>query len=174
MAKVLHEAFGIERGWMTTVHAYTNDQRLLDGPHKDLRRARAAGLCIIPTTTGAARATGLVLPDLAGKLDGVAVRVPTASVSLVDLVVQLSERADADSINGAFRSAAKGSLRGILSVCDRPLVSSDFCGNPHSSIVDALSTRILDGQLAKVLAWYDNEWGYANRVIELAARMARH
>ncbi len=174
MAKVLHETFGIERGWMTTVHAYTNDQRILDGPHKDLRRARAAGLCMIPTTTGAARATGQVLPDLAGKLDGIAVRVPTANVSLVDLVVQLSRTTNADEINEAFREAAEGSLVGVLSVCDRPLVSSDFCGNPHSSIIDAPSTRILDGELAKVLAWYDNEWGYANRVIDLVAHMAHH
>ena len=171
-AKVLHECFGIERGWMTTIHAYTNDQRILDSPHEDLRRARAAGLCMIPTTTGAARATGLVLPELAGKLDGVAVRVPTADVSLIDLVVQLTRDADVEAINDAMREAASGALRGILAVCDRPLVSSDFCGNPHSSIIDAPSTQVLDRHLAKILAWYDNEWGYANRVTELAARMA--
>ncbi len=172
-AKVLHETFGIERGWMTTVHSYTNDQHLLDEPHGDLRRARAAALSIIPTTTGAAKATGIVLPELAGKLDGISIRVPTPNVSLVDLVVQLSRIADAEAINDAFRVAAAGPMHGIMSVCDQALVSTDFCGDSHSSIIDAASTQVLDGGLAKVLAWYDNEWAYANRVAELAQLM-RH
>lgn len=171
MAKVLHEEFTIERGWLTTVHAYTNDQHVLDEPHKDLRRARAAALSMIPTTTGAAKATGLVLPALAGKLDGIAIRVPTPNVSLVDLVVSLGRDADVDEINQAFRTAESGPLRGILSVCDEPLVSTDFCGDPHSCIIDALCTQILDHRLAKVLAWYDNEWAYANRVVDLALHM---
>jgi len=171
VAKVLHDRFGIERAWMTTVHAYTNDQRLLDATHGDLRRARAAGICMIPTSTGAARALGLVLPELAGRLDGIAVRVPTADVSLVDLVAELATDTDAEAVNEAFRSAAKGPLQGILSICELPLVSSDFRGDPHSSIVDGPSTSVLEGSLAKVLAWYDNEWAYANRVVELATRM---
>ncbi len=173
-AKVLHDSFGIVRGWMTTIHAYTNDQQILDAPHKDLRRARAAGLCMIPTTTGAARATGRVLPELAGKLDGIAVRVPTPNVSLVDLVVQLDRKANADAINDAFYAASEGALGGILDISEQPLVSTDYCGNSHSAIVDALSTQSIDGQLVKVLVWYDNEWGYANRLTELAVRMSHH
>ena len=157
---------------MTTTHAYTNDQAILDLPHKDLRRARAAAMSIIPTSTGAARAVGLVLPEVAGKLDGIAFRVPTADVSVVDLVCELEHDATADEINEEFRKAASGSLRGILAVSDEPLVSIDFLGNPHSSIVDGPNTRVLDGNLVKVLSWYDNEWGYANRVVDLAALIA--
>jgi len=173
VAKVLHTQWGIRRGWMTTTHAYTNDQRILDLPHEDLRRARAAALSMIPTTTGAARAVGLVLPELAGKLDGIAIRVPTPDVSVVDLVAELDGDTDADSVNAAFRDAAGGPMKGILRVCDEPLVSIDFMGDSHSSIVDAANTKLLGGNLVKVLAWYDNEWGYANRVTELAALVAR-
>ena len=172
VAKVLLESWGMRRGWMTTTHAYTNDQSILDLPHKDLRRARAAALSLIPTSTGAARAVGLVLPQLVGKLDGIAIRVPTADVSIVDLVCELEREASADEVNEEFRKAAGGSLRGILAVSDEPLVSIDFQGNPHSSIVDAPNTRVLDGNFLKVLSWYDNEWGYANRVVDLAALIA--
>ncbi len=168
VAKVLHQSFGIRRGWMTTTHAYTGDQVLLDRPHKDLRRARAAALSMIPTTTGAAKAVGLVLPELAGKLDGIAVRVPTAAVSLVDLSVELVAKTDAATINAALQDASRGSLRGILDVCDEPLVSQDFIANPHSAIVDAGSTKVLDGNFAKIFAWYDNEVGYSHRLIDLA------
>jgi len=171
LAKVLDDHFGIQRGWMTTIHAYTNDQPIHDFPHKDLRRARAGALSMIPTSTGAARALGLVLPHLKGKLDGYAMRVPTADVSAVDLSVELGSETDAASINDALRRAADGPMKGILSVCDDPCVSVDFQGNPHSSIVDADNTQVMDGNFAKLLAWYDNEWGYASRVVDLALRM---
>ncbi|MCS7295160.1 MAG: type I glyceraldehyde-3-phosphate dehydrogenase, partial [Dehalococcoidia bacterium] len=160
VAKVLHERFGIVRGLMTTVHAYTNDQQLLDGPHRDLRRARAAATNIVPTTTGAARAVALVLPELKGKFDGFAMRVPVPTVSVIDFVVELSRATTADDINAAFREAAEDELNGILGYTDEPLVSSDFRGDSRSAIVDGLSTMVLDGTLAKVVAWYDNEWGY--------------
>ena len=172
VAKVLNDIFGIRRGWMTTVHAYTNDQRLLDFAHSDLRRARAAAGNIIPTTTGAAKAVGLVIPSLKGRLDGIAVRVPVTDVSLVDLVVELEIEATADEINGAIRSAAEGSLRGILAYCEDPIVSSDVLNNPASSVFDALSTSVLDGNLAKVISWYDNEWGYAMRTVDILKKMA--
>ncbi len=166
VAKVIDEAFGIVKGFMTTVHAYTTDQRILDLPHKDLRRGRAAAVSMVPTTTGAAIAVGLVLPQLKGKLDGMAIRVPTPDVSLVDLVVQVSREASVEEVNGALKAAAEGELKGILQYCEDPLVSVDFTGNPHSSIVDALSTNTI-GNMVKVLSWYDNEWGYANRVYDL-------
>jgi len=172
-AKVLHEKWGIEAGWMTTIHAYTNDQVTQDGPHSDLRRARAAGLSMIPTSTGAAKAIGLVLPELKGKLDGYAMRVPTADVSIVDLSVKLKKSTDVEGINGAMKAAAEGPLRGILQYCDEPLVSVDFLGNTHSSILDAPSTKVMEGNFAKVLSWYDNETGYATRVADLAERMAQ-
>jgi len=172
VAKVLLQEFGLKRGWMTTTHAYTNDQRILDLPHEDLRRARAAAISMIPTSTGAARAVGLVLPQLKGKLDGIAIRVPTPDVSVVDLVAEIERKASAEQINDAFRSASAGPLKGILEVCDEPLVSIDFHGNTHSSIVDAPNTKVLDGSLVKVLAWYDNEWGYANRVVGLTQLIA--
>jgi glyceraldehyde 3-phosphate dehydrogenase len=168
VAKVLQEHFGIVRGWMTTVHSYTNDQNLLDLPHKDLRRARAAALSIIPTSTGAASALGEVLPELKGKLDGIAMRVPTANVSVVDLVVQLNKKTSAEEVNAAFKKAASGSLMGILAVEDAPLVSIDFRGNGHSSIVDSGYTKVMDGDFAKVMSWYDNEWGYSSRCVDLA------
>jgi len=173
VAKVLHDEFGIESGWMTTIHAYTNDQVTLDFPHKDLRRARAAGLSMIPTSTGAARAIGLVLPELKGRLDGYAMRVPTADVSVVDLSVKLKRETDAKAINAAMRKAADGPLKGVLAVCDEPLVSIDFLGNPHSSILDAESTKVMEGSFAKLLSWYDNEWGYSCRVVDLARLMGR-
>ncbi len=172
VAKVLNTEYGVRRGWMTTTHAYTNDQRILDLPHEDLRRARAAALSMIPTTTGAARAVGLVLPELEGKLDGIAIRVPTADVSLVDLVAELERETDARQLNEAFRKAAAGTMKGVLEVCDEELVSADFLGNPHSSIIDAPNTKVLGGNLVKLLAWYDNEWGYANRVVDVAALIA--
>ncbi len=173
VAKVLHDEFGIESGWMTTIHAYTNDQVTLDFPHKDLRRARAAGLSMIPTSTGAARAIGLVLPELKGRLDGYAMRVPTSDVSVVDLSVKLKRETDAKAINAAMRKAADGPLKGVLAVCDEPLVSIDFLGNPHSSILDAESTKVMEGSFAKLLSWYDNEWGYSCRVVDLARLMGR-
>ena len=173
VAKVLDESFGIENGWMTTIHAYTNDQVTLDFPHKDLRRARAAGISMIPTSTGAARALGEVLPNLKGKLDGYAMRVPVSDVSVVDLSVKLRKRTDADAINAAMRKAADGPMKGILQVVDESLVSVDFLGNPNSSILDAQSTKVMDGTFAKILSWYDNEWGYSNRVVDLALRMGR-
>ncbi len=172
MAKVVHENFGIVKGLMTTVHAYTNDQQILDLPHKDLRRARAAGMSIIPTTTGAAKAVALVLPELKGKLNGFAMRVPTPNVSVVDLVVELEKAASAEEINAALKAAAENKLKGILQYCEEPLVSKDFNGNSHSSIVDALSTMVIEGNMAKVVAWYDNEWGYSNRVVDLIAYIA--
>ena len=166
-AKVLDDAFGIKRGFASTVHSYTNDQKIHDFPHKDLRRARAAAVSMIPTTTGAAKAVGLVLPHLKGKLDGIAIRVPTANVSVVDLTAELNKPATVQAINEAFREAAAGGLRGILDATDEELVSVDFNGNPHSSIVDLPSTALVDGNMVKVLAWYDNEWGYSSRVRDL-------
>ena len=172
-AKVLHDNWGIDSGWMTTIHAYTNDQVTLDFPHSDLRRARAAGISMIPTGTGAARAIGFVMPDLQGKLDGFAMRVPTADVSVVDLAVKLRRKTSAEEINTAMKEAAAGPLKGILEYCDEPLVSIDFLGNPHSSILDAAQTKVMDGDFVKILAWYDNEWGYSNRVVDLALKMGR-
>jgi glyceraldehyde 3-phosphate dehydrogenase len=171
-AKVLHETFGIKRGWMTTIHSYTNDQQLLDLPHKDLRRARAAALSVIPTTTGAATAVGEVLPELKGRLDGISMRVPTANVSVVDLVAELGKKTTPDEINNAFRKAAAGALKGILAVEDAPLVSIDFRGNSHSSIVDSGYTKVMDGDFVKVMSWYDNEWGYSSRCVDLARLLA--
>jgi glyceraldehyde 3-phosphate dehydrogenase len=165
--KVLHQEFGIQKASMTTIHAYTSDQRILDQPHKDLRRARAAAVSQIPTTTGAAKAVGLVIPELKGKIDGMAMRIPTANVSVVDLVALLNRDASAEDINTAFREAANGKLKGILAVEEKPLVSVDFMANPHSSIIDAQFTRTIDNNLAKVLAWYDNEWGYSCRLVDL-------
>jgi glyceraldehyde 3-phosphate dehydrogenase len=173
VAKVLDDEYGIESAWMTTIHAYTNDQVILDFPHKDLRRARAAGVSMIPTSTGAARAIGLVLPSLKGKLDGYAMRVPTADVSVVDLSVKLAKATDTDAVNAAMKRAAEGPLRGILEYCEEPLVSIDFRGNPHSSILDAANTKVMDGNFAKLLSWYDNEWGYSCRVVDLALKMGR-
>jgi len=167
IAKVLMDNFGIRRGLMTTIHSYTGDQKILDGPHKDLRRARSAAVSMIPTTTGAARATGLVLPELVGKLDGMAIRVPTPNVSLVDLVAELEKDASVEDINDAMKKAAEGELKGILRYVNVPLVSIDFNGDPHSSIFDSLATMALEGGLVKVLSWYDNEWGYSNRVKDL-------
>ena len=167
VVKVLNDFFGIKRGLMTTVHSYTNDQRILDVPHKDLRRARAANLSMIPTSTGAAKAVGLVLPELKGKLDGMAIRVPTPNVSLIDLVVELKKEADVEDINAAFIEVSKKNMKGILRYEDEPLVSVDFNGNDASSVVDTLSTRVMDKRMAKILAWYDNEWGYSNRVKDL-------
>ncbi len=167
VAKVLLDHFGIKHGFMTTVHAYTNDQQILDLPHKDLRRARAAALAQIPTSTGAAKAVGLVLPQLKGKMHGIAIRVPTPNVSLVDLVAETEKVVTAEEVNNALRKAAEGELKGILGVCEEPLVSVDFNGNPLSSIVDALSTSVIDGTMVKVLSWYDNEWGYSCRVRDL-------
>ena len=173
VAKVLHDKFGIARGLVTTIHAYTNDQCILDFPHKDLRRARAAAISMIPTKTGAAKAIGLVMPDLKGKMDGMAIRVPTPNVSLVDLVVELKTDATVEAVNGALKAAAEGPMKGILVYCDEPLVSIDFNHCSASSSVDALSTKVLEGRMVKVLSWYDNEWGYSCRTIELAAMMAK-
>jgi glyceraldehyde 3-phosphate dehydrogenase len=167
LAKVLHESFGIQKGWMTTIHSYTNDQQLLDLPHKDLRRARAAALSMIPTTTGAASAVGEVLPELKGKLDGIAIRVPTPNVSLVDLAAVLDKKSSAAEVNAALKAAADGPLKNYLQISTDELVSVDFKGNPHSSIVDAAYTKVMDGDFVKVLAWYDNEWGYSNRCVDL-------
>jgi glyceraldehyde 3-phosphate dehydrogenase len=172
LAKVIHERFGIRKGWMTTIHSYTNDQNLLDLPHKDLRRARAAALSMIPTTTGAATAVGEVLPDLKGKLDGFAMRVPTPNVSVVDLNALVDKKTSGDDVNAALREAAAGPLKGILSVSDEPLVSIDFRGNPYSSIVDAPYTKVMDGDFVKVLSWYDNEWGYSSRCVDLLRKVA--
>ncbi|MRG84723.1 type I glyceraldehyde-3-phosphate dehydrogenase [Salinibacillus xinjiangensis] len=171
-AKVLNDQFGIKRGLMTTVHSYTNDQQILDLPHKDYRRARAAAENIIPTTTGAAKAVSLVLPELDGKLNGMAMRVPTPNVSLVDLVVELDKDVSVDDINGALKNAAEGELKGILDYSDLPLVSRDYNGNPHSSTVDGQSTQVLEGNMAKVISWYDNESGYSHRCVDLAAYIA--
>jgi glyceraldehyde 3-phosphate dehydrogenase len=167
LAKVLHESFGVKKGWMTTVHSYTNDQQLLDLPHKDLRRARAAALSIIPTTTGAATAVGEVLPELKGKLDGIAMRVPTPNVSVVDLAAILEKKTTAADVNAAFKAAADGPMKNYLEYLEAPLVSVDFRGNSHSSIVDAPYTSVMDGDFVKVLSWYDNEWGYASRCVDL-------
>ncbi len=171
VVKILLEEFGFEKGLMTTVHSYTNDQAILDLPHKDLRRARAAAVSIIPTTTGAAKATGLVLPEVQGKLDGMAMRVPTPDVSIVDLVAVLGRKTTAEEVNDSFRAAAAGPLEGILAVEDRPLVSIDYVGNPHSSIIDSSLTSVIDGTLVKVISWYDNEWGYSSRCVDLACMM---
>jgi glyceraldehyde 3-phosphate dehydrogenase (phosphorylating) len=167
VAKVLHETFGIKKGWMTTVHSYTNDQQLLDLPHKDLRRARAAALSIIPTTTGAATAVGEVLPELKGRLDGIAMRVPTPNVSVVDLAVLVDKKTSKDEVNAAFKSAAEGKLKGILQYVTEPLVSVDFRGNANSSMLDSAYTSVMDGDFIKVLSWYDNEWGYSSRCVDL-------
>jgi glyceraldehyde 3-phosphate dehydrogenase len=172
IAKVLHQTFGIKKGWMTTVHSYTNDQNLLDLPHKDLRRARAAALSIIPTTTGAAAAVGEVLPELKGRLDGIAMRVPTPNVSVVDLAAILDKKTTAEEVNAAFKAAANGPMKNLLQYTDEPLVSIDFRGNPHSSILDSPYTSVMDGDFVKVLAWYDNEWGYSNRCVDLLKLMA--
>jgi glyceraldehyde 3-phosphate dehydrogenase len=167
VAMVLHETFGLERGLVTTVHSYTNDQNILDLPHKDLRRARAAAMSMIPTSTGAAKAVALVLPELKGRLDGMAIRVPTPNVSVVDLVANLKKKADADKVNAALKKASRGALKGILGYSEEPLVSIDYNGNPFSSIVDAGCTKVLDGNLVKVLSWYDNESGFSKRVVDL-------
>ena len=167
VAKVLHESFGIKKGWMTTVHSYTNDQQLLDLPHKDLRRARAAALSMIPTTTGAASAMGEVMPALKGRLDGFSMRVPTPNVSVVDLSAVLEKPTTGEAVNAALRAAANGPLKGILAISDDPLVSIDFKGNPNSSIVDSAYTKVMDGDFVKVVSWYDNEWGYSNRCVDL-------
>ncbi|MDQ0189671.1 type I glyceraldehyde-3-phosphate dehydrogenase [Alicyclobacillus cycloheptanicus] len=169
VAKVLDETFGIEHGLMTTVHSFTNDQKILDLPHKDLRRARAASMSIIPTSTGAAKAVSLVLPQLKGKLNGMAMRVPTPNVSVVDLTVTVRKPATVESVNAALQRAAEGPLHGLLAYTEKPLVSRDFNGDSHSAIVDALSTMVMDDNMVKVIAWYDNEWGYSNRVVDLAA-----
>jgi glyceraldehyde 3-phosphate dehydrogenase len=173
VAKVLHEGWGIEKGFMTTIHSYTNDQKILDAPHKDLRRARAAAVAQIPTTTGAAKAVGLVLPELKGKIDGIAIRVPTPNVSIVDLVAVLKNKATAEEINAAFVKASQGALKGILAYTDEPLVSVDFMSNPNSAIVDGLSTKVIGDDLIKVLAWYDNEWGYSCRLIDLVKYISK-
>jgi glyceraldehyde 3-phosphate dehydrogenase len=172
MVKVLHEKFGIQKGSMTTIHSYTNDQNVLDFPHKDLRRARAAALNMIPTSTGAAKAIGLVMPELKGKLDGYSMRVPTPDVSAVDLVAVLQKNATAEELNAALKQAAEGELKGILAYTEDPVVSSDMLHNPNSSIIDASMTKVLDGNLAKVISWYDNEWGYSCRVVDLVKLLA--
>ena len=171
--KVLHEEFGIEKAFMTTIHAYTSDQRILDTPHKDLRRARAAAVSQIPTTTGAAKAVGLVMPELKGKIDGIAIRVPTPNVSLVDLVALLRTNTTAEEANNALKNASQGKLKGILDYSESPLVSIDYTSNPHSSIVDGLFTRVIEGNLIKILAWYDNEWGYSCRLKDLVKYITR-
>ncbi len=169
----LHKAFGIVKGVLTTVHSYTNDQRILDLPHKDLRRARAAAQNIIPTSTGAAKAVAKVIPELKGKFDGISLRVPTATVSIVDFVAELERPTTTDELRATLKAAAEGPLKGIMAYCEKPLVSSDFIADPHSSIVDAEFTTVMNGDMAKVLAWYDNEWGYSCRVADLAALMAK-
>jgi len=172
VVRILHDAFGIKRGLMTTIHSYTNDQRILDLPHKDLRRARSAAINIIPTTTGAAKAVGKVLPELAGKLDGIAVRVPTADGSLTDLTVEFEKGVTAEDINNAVKEAAAGELKGIVEYSEDELVSTDIIGNPHSGIFDSKFTKVIDGNLAKILIWYDNEWGFSNRMLDLVKKMA--
>jgi glyceraldehyde 3-phosphate dehydrogenase len=172
VAKVIHETFGIRKGWMTTIHSYTNDQQLLDLPHKDLRRARAAALSIIPTTTGAAIAVGEVMPEIKGRLDGISMRVPTPNVSCIDLAVLVDRKTSKEEVNAAFRKAADGSLKGLLEYTEAPLVSIDFRGNPHSAILDAPYTNVMDGDFLKVLAWYDNEWGYSSRCVDLLRFLA--
>jgi len=173
LAKVIHQTFGIKKGWMTTIHSYTNDQNLLDLPHKDLRRARAAALSMIPTTTGAAVAVGEVLPELKGKLDGFAMRVPTPNVSVVDLAALVDKKTTAAEVNAALKAAAEGPMKGLLDYTTAELVSIDFKGNPHSSIVDSAYTKVMDGDFVKVLSWYDNEWGYSNRCVDLLRFMAK-
>jgi glyceraldehyde 3-phosphate dehydrogenase len=173
VVKVLLDRFGFRRGLMTTVHAYTNDQSILDLPHKDLRRARAAAMSIIPTTTGAAKATSLVLPEVKGRIDGMAMRVPTPDVSIVDLTAELEQDVTLESLKDAFRQAATGNLKGILDVSDEPLVSIDYTGNPASSVIDLLSTFVIEDRMVKVMAWYDNEWGYSTRCVDLAQLVAR-
>jgi len=172
-AKVVHDLLGIKRGMMTTVHSYTNDQKILDLAHKDLRRARAAGVNIIPTTTGAAKAVALVIPDLKGKFDGFALRVPTATVSIVDFVAEVEKSTSVEELNAAFKAAAEGKLKGILGYTEEPLVSADFRGDPRSSIIDGQSTMVMGGTMVKVVSWYDNEWGYSCRTADLAAMMAK-
>jgi glyceraldehyde 3-phosphate dehydrogenase len=172
IGKVLHESFGVAHGLMTTVHSYTSDQMLQDGPHNDLRRARAAGMSMIPTSTGAAKAIGLVLPALNGKLDGIAIRVPTSNVSLVDLTVTTEKDTDVKTVNAAMKAAADGALKGILEYSEAPLVSVDLNGNPHSSILDAPLTKVVGNRMVKVFSWYDNEWGYSNRLADIAAFVA--
>jgi glyceraldehyde 3-phosphate dehydrogenase len=167
MVKVVRDAFGFRHGSMVTVHSYTNDQNILDLPHKDLRRARAAALSIIPTTTGAAKATSLVIPEVKGKIDGIAIRVPTPDVSFTDLAAEVERPVTVEEVNAAFRAAADGPLQGILAYTEEELVSSDYIGNPHSCILDAKSTNVVDGTLVKVSGWYDNEWGYASRCVDL-------
>lgn len=171
VAKVLHDAFGIKRGLMNTIHSYTNDQIILDSPHKDLRRARAAAVSIIPTSTGAAKAVGLVVPELKGKLDGFAMRVPTPDGSVVDLTAELNRTVTADEVNAAIKAAAEGPMKGILEYCEDPIVSIDIVGNPHSSIFDAKLTKVMDGNFIKIVSWYDNEFGYSNRVAELTTKL---
>ena len=171
LAKVLHESFGFNKAWMTTVHAYTNDQNLLDLPHKDLRRARAAALSIIPTTTGAAKAVGEVMPALKGRIDGISMRVPTPNVSVVDLVAILDKKVTAEEVNAALKGAADGAMKGVMQFVTDQLVSIDFRGNPHSTIIDAAYTKVLDGDFVKVMAWYDNEWGYSNRCVDLLKKL---
>ena len=171
LAKVVHDTFGIKKAWMTTVHAYTNDQNLLDLPHKDLRRARAAAMSIIPTTTGAAKAVGEVMPALKGKIDGIAMRVPTPNVSVVDLVALVEKKTTADEVNAALKGASEGAMQGIMQFVTDPLVSIDFRGNPHSSIVDAAYTKVMDGDFVKVMSWYDNEWGYSSRCVDLLKKL---
>lgn len=171
IAKVLHDSFGIKRGLMNTIHSYTNDQTILDGPHSDLRRARAAAMSIIPTTTGAAKAVSLVIPELKGKLDGFALRVPTPAGSVVDLTVELEKNVTVEEVNQAFKNAAQGPMKGILEYCTDPIVSADVIGNPHSSILDSLMTQVLDGNFVKVLSWYDNEFGYSSRVVDLIEKV---
>jgi glyceraldehyde 3-phosphate dehydrogenase len=173
LAKVIHERFTIKKAWMTTVHSYTNDQNLLDLPHKDLRRARAAAISIIPTTTGAAIAVGEVMPELKGKFDGISMRVPTPNVSVVDLNALVEKKTSRDEVNAALKEEACGRLKGILAVSDEPLVSIDFRGNPHSSIVDSAYTHVIDGDFVKILSWYDNEWGYSSRCVDLVRQIAR-
>jgi glyceraldehyde 3-phosphate dehydrogenase len=167
VVKVLNDKFGIERGLMTTIHSYTNDQNILDLPHKDLRRARAAAMSMIPTTTGAAKAVALVIPEMKGKIDGGAMRVPTPDVSIVDFVCITKKNTTVEEVNAAIKEASQGKMKGILAYCDEPLVSVDFTGDSHSSIFDALSTKVLDGNFVKILSWYDNEWGYSVRVVDL-------
>jgi glyceraldehyde 3-phosphate dehydrogenase len=171
LAKVLHQTFGIKKGWMTTIHSYTNDQQLLDLPHKDLRRARAAALSMIPTTTGAAVAVGEVLPELKGKLDGISMRVPTPNVSCVDLAAVMNRTVTAQEVNAALQAAADGPLKGILACSNEELVSIDFKGNPHSSIIDMPYTKVMEGDFLKILSWYDNEWGYSNRCVDLLRKL---
>jgi glyceraldehyde 3-phosphate dehydrogenase len=171
MVKVIRDAFGLKHASMVTIHSYTNDQNILDLPHKDLRRARAAALSIIPTTTGAAKATALVIPEVKGKIDGIAIRVPTPDVSLTELTVEVERGTTIDEVNNAMRAAAAGAMKGVLAVSDEELVSIDYVGNPHSCILDALSTNVIDGTMVKVSGWYDNEWGYASRCVDLISYM---